>query len=256
MALPDHNHPTPMSERDPKRCVQRKKSVVSGYALSNIKASEPFIDDVIGLLEERLDQLSDSNTPVEFDKWFNYMAFDIIGEVTFSKRFGFLDKGMDVGGAIANTRILTAYISVMAHLQWLHRLTLGNPIISYLGLEPNQHIFDTAKEAVSARQANDFARTDMIEQWKISRRNHPERMAEQEIQDVATATIGAGADTISATLQAFFYYLFKHPKHLLCLRSEIDSAHARGELSHVVSYGEAQKLPFLISMCKLKSFPI
>lgn len=234
-----------MSERDPKRCVQRKKNVASGYALSNIMASEMFIDETIGLLEKRLDQLSQANEPVAFDKWFNFMAFDIIGEVTFSRRFGFLDKGIDIGGAISNTRILTAYVSVMAHLQWLHRLTLGNPIISYLGLEPNQHIFDTAKAAVAARQANEFARTDMIEQWKISRRNHPDRMAEQEILDVATATIGAGADTISATLQAFFYFLLKHPDHLARLRREIDAANTRGELSHVVSYAEAQKLPFL-----------
>lgn len=245
MALPDHHHQTPMSEVDPKRRVERAKNVAAGYTLSNIIKSEPYIDSAIELLEKRWDELSQANKIVEFDKWFNYMAFDIIGEVTFSSRFGFLESGRDIGGAIANPRVLTLYVTIMGYFQWLHRLTLGNPLIGYLNLMPTQHIFDTCLSAVNNRKKNPNARTDMMEQWMLSLKAHPERFEEKEIYAVATATIGAGADTISATLQAFWYNLLRKPEHVSQLRAEIASAKTQGKLSKVVSYAEAQELPFL-----------
>ena len=244
MALPDHNHQTPMSEVDPKRRVERAKNVAAGYSLSNIIKSEPFIDESIALLEKRLDELSQANKPVEFDRWFNYMAFDIIGEVTFSSRFGFLESGRDIGGAIANSRVLTLYVTIMGYFQWLHRLTLGNPLIAYFNMTPSQHIFDTCLRAVDARNKNPNVRIDMMEQWKMSMAAHPERFEQRELYGVANATIGAGADTISATLQAFWYYLLRHPKYLARLRDEIDAA-SFNKSSKIVSYAEAQELPFL-----------
>ena len=38
-----------MSELDPKRHIEKNRNVASGYALSNIIKSEPFVDDVIKL---------------------------------------------------------------------------------------------------------------------------------------------------------------------------------------------------------------
>lgn len=143
-----------MSETDPKRRVERARSVASAYTLSNIVKSEPYIDNAIEIFEKRLDELAEAKKPVEFENWFNYMAFDIVGEVAFSSRFGFLESGKDVGGAIANSRVLTIYIVVMGYFQWLHHLTLGNPLIEKWNLTPSQHIFDTNKRAIQSRQQN------------------------------------------------------------------------------------------------------
>jgi len=104
------------------------------------------------------------NKPVEFDKWFNYLAFDVIGEITFSKAFGFLETGTDVGGSVEKSQILTLYVAVMGYFQTIHNLTLGNPLIGKLGLTPSQHIFDTVRRAVTARKTNPDKRADMLEQ--------------------------------------------------------------------------------------------
>ncbi|MCJ1320054.1 hypothetical protein MMC15_005390 [Xylographa vitiligo] len=248
--LPNYNHQTPMSETDPKRRVERARTVASAYALSNIIKSEPYIDNAIRLLEARLDELAASGKPVKFENWFNYMAFDIVGEVAFSHTFGFLEQGKDVGGAIANSRILTVYIAVMGYFQWLHRLTLGNPLVEKWGLTPSQHIFDTSKRAVLSRQKNPDVRFDMMEQWLQTRKLYPERLSENEMYGVVNATIGAGADTISSTMQAFWYHLLRHPQHLAKLRAEIDGAVDDGKLSTIVSFAEAQQLPFLQACIK------
>lgn len=251
MALPDHRFQTPMSEVDPKRQVARAKNIASAYTLTNLLKAEKYMDQLIELLVTRLGQLADAQKPVEFDKWFNYMAFDIVGELAFSSPFGFLESGKDIGGSIENTRVLTLYTAVAGFFVTLHQMTLGNPLVTKLGLMPSQHIFDTTLRAIEKRKSNPDVQLDMLEHWK--RMVAKNSMEENELYGVTNMTIGAGADTISATLQAFFYYLIRHPKHLDRVRAEVLSA----KTSKVVSYGEAQGLPFLqacVGLCPLPCF--
>ncbi|KAJ9667672.1 hypothetical protein H2201_002207 [Coniosporium apollinis] len=239
-----------MSEVDPKRHIAKTKNIASGYAFSNVITAEPYVDDALRLLEEQLTRLSKSGQDVHLDHWFNYFGFDVLGEVTFSRRFGFLEEGKDIGGAIANTRFLGLYISVIGHFYWLHDWLLANPIIGWLNLQPSMHIFETCLAALDARSKSDTVRKDMLEQWKETRRKHPDRMEEKEILAAAVANIGAGADTISATLQALFYYLLQNQQAWTRVRAEVDEAHSRGELSDIVSHAEAQKLPYLQACIK------
>jgi cytochrome P450 len=234
-----------MSELDPKRHIAKYRNIASGYTFSNVIKSEPYIDEAIKLLENRLDRLSEQNEPVHFDHWFNYFGFDVLGEVTFSQRFGFLDEGRDIGDAIANTRFLGVYIAIIGHFYWLHDWLLANPLIEWLNLQPSMHIFDNTLAAVNRRSRNDDVRKVVIEQWKETRAKYPDLMEEKEILAAAVVNVGAGADTISATLQAFYYYLLRTPEALKKLRSEIDEAEARGDLSDPVSHAEAQNLPYL-----------
>jgi len=244
-ALPDHNYTNQMSELDPKEHVRKNKNIASGYALSNMVKAEPYVDSIIELFESRLDQMSQMGEKVQLDRWFNFCAFDVVGEITFSKRFGFVEQGRDIGGAIANSRKLVLYISLIGHAYWLHGILLGNPIIGWLNLQPSNHVFDTCLAAVEARKKNEKVRKDMMEQWLEQRRTHPDRMQEKEILAAAVSNIAAGADTISTTLQSIFYYLLRNPKHLNRLREELDDAQSHGKLSPIVAHMEAQKLPFL-----------
>lgn len=234
-----------MSELDPSRHIEKSRNVAAGYALSNIIKSERYVDAVLQTLETRLDELGKSGKPAEFDRWFNYFAFDVLGEVTFSKSFGFVESGTDIRNAIANTRALALYIAVMGHYIWVHHLTLGNPILSRLGIQPSSHIFDTCLAAIDARKKNPESRNDMMQRWLDVRAKDPDRMAESEVFAAAVANIGAGADTVSATSQGLFYYLIRNPQYLKRAREEIDGAQFRGELSPLVQYAEAQKLTFL-----------
>jgi len=235
-----------MSEIDAKRHITKTKNVAPGYAFSNIIKAEEYVDAALRLLEQRFDGFSEAHLPVNFDEWFNFLGFDIMGEVTFSKQFGFLDQGRDIGNAIANTRALGIYVAIMGHFWWAHDWLLANPLIGYLNLQPTMHIFDTCLAAVDARSKNDKVRKDMIEQWMDMRKKHPDRMEEKEILAAAVANIGAGADTVSATLQALFYNLLRNEEALIKLREEIDGAN----LADVPTHEETQKLPFLQACIK------
>lgn len=234
-----------MSELDPARHIQKSRSLSAGFSLSNISKAEPYIDNVLSLFKTRFDELSDSGAPVEFQKWFSFFAFDVLGEVTFSKSFGFVESGTDIRNAISNTGSLVYYISIMGNYIWFHNLTLGNPLFSRLGLQPNSHIFDTCLIAVDKRQNNPEVRHDMMQRWLNVRASHPDRLSEKDIFAAAVANIGAGAETISTAAQTVIYNLLRHPEYMKRAQSEIDVAQSQGELSPLIQYSEAAKLPFL-----------
>ncbi|KAL5001073.1 cytochrome P450 [Aspergillus recurvatus] len=251
LALPDRRFQTPMSTTDPKRRVELARNVASAYTLSNVISSESYMNDMVSLMLEKFDQFSDNQQPVEFDHWFNYLAFDIVGEAVFSQHFGFLESGKDIGGSIANSRSLNVYITAAGYFQWLHNLTLGNPLLSKLNLLPNNHVFDTAMAALRRREANPHARNDMVEHWKRTLKEHPDRMQVTDLLAAATGTVGAGADTVSAALQSFVYHMLRKPQYLEKLRAEISAERARARCSDpVVSFAHAQDLEYLQACIK------
>jgi hypothetical protein len=235
-----------MSETDYHRMVQRTKNVAGGYSLSNVIKAEPTMDRLLLLFESQLDKLIAADEAVELNKWINYLAFDIVGEVTFSRSFGFLAEGKDIGNSISNQYKLRLYVCIVGHFNWAHDYLLANPLIAYLKLQPSMHIFDITVEAVKAASEKDKDRKDMIEQWKQQYANHPDKMAENEILAAAVANMGAGADTVSTILQGFFYYLLRDPESLKMLQEEIDHA----QLSTVPQYHEARELPVLNACIK------
>lgn len=254
-AVPNSNYNSLMSECDPKKHAAMRSNVASGYSGSSVIKSEPFMDKTIQLLEDRLDELSQKKEPFEFGLWLHFLTWDILGEVMFSRRFGFLDQGRDIGNSIKNNFGLAVYVTVSSYAQWLHAVLLGNPVLRWLDFQPKEHTFNTTLKATAARKKDTEARIDMMEQWMGQQARHPDRMTEHDVLCAAISTIGAGGETTGSVLQAFFYYLLKEdPVHLRRLREEINTASAARLLSPVVSNAETLRLPYLQAcVCSIHS---
>lgn len=56
-------------------------------------------------------------------------------------------------------------------------------------------------------------------------------MADEEILAGAVVNCGVGADTISTSLQSFFYHMLRNPEAMAKIRAEIDAAADKGALS-------------------------
>jgi len=257
-AVPDQKHQTPMSETDPKRHRERSSIVQQAYTYSFLSKHEDKVDVSLNLLRKRLGEEADSAKPTEMDRWFNYFNFDVIGELTYSQHFGFLQKGDDIEGAIKNMRFLMFYTTLIGYMLWLHPILLGSPLISFFNLKPSQHIFRTVKAAVATRkQKGAEAKGDMMELWLKNHAKKPGMMADHEVNAVASSTTIAGSETMTGAMEAVFYYLLKHPAHMKTLLAEIDAAHMDGQLSDIPSYQEISKLPFLQACIKetMRYFP-
>jgi len=80
-----------------------KRPIAGIYSMSNLVEFEPYVDRTICFFLKRLDQIqAQADGPCDLGTWLQWFAFDVMGEVTFSRRLGFLDRAEDVEGIIGS----------------------------------------------------------------------------------------------------------------------------------------------------------
>lgn len=101
--------------------------------MSTLTDYEPLVDRAILSLFEELDRryLVPSVSCPLFD-WLQYYAFDVIGELTCSEPFGFLQAGQDIDGIIARLNSSMDYNAVIGQVPTLDYLLKKNPIVARL----------------------------------------------------------------------------------------------------------------------------
>ena len=201
-----------------------------------------------------MDRYADNERPMNLDEFFTFVAFDITGEVVFSKPFGFMDRGEDVNHSIAMNVGLEVYISFVGYMQWLHRL-FANPLTTWLGILPMGHLFDTTMAALAERRKNPDARADLAAHWfrglERAEKDGSTLFDLRCLQSFATANVGAGSDTVSAGLQSFVYHLLRHPTGWGRIADEIADAQKLGRCQDdIISYEDATQLPYLQAAIK------
>ena len=82
-----------------------RRPVAGVYSMTNLVEFEPYVDTTIQFLVHQLDELEVRGKPggggvCDMGTWLQWFAFDAIGEITFSRRLGFLDETRDVDGII------------------------------------------------------------------------------------------------------------------------------------------------------------
>lgn len=95
-----------------------RRAVSNAYAMSSLVAFEPLVDDTtvafLEQLKKRFTGGSGEGAVCDFGLWLQFYAFDVIGELTYSKRLGFVDRGVDVDHIIRNMEKLLDYVSVVS----------------------------------------------------------------------------------------------------------------------------------------------
>ena len=79
-----------------------KRPVANAYSLSALVSFESRVDSTMEVFCTQLEErFVDRQQVCDLGKWLQMFAFDVIGELTFSKRLGFLESGEDVNGVMA-----------------------------------------------------------------------------------------------------------------------------------------------------------
>lgn len=84
-----------------------KKPVSGAYSMSTLVNFEPYVDTTMRVFCDQLEarfvnNSGDKSPPCDFGQWLQMFAFDVIGEMTFSRRLGFLETGEDVNSVMAS----------------------------------------------------------------------------------------------------------------------------------------------------------
>lgn len=81
-----------VSESDPGRHAAMRKTLSHGFSASALAGQEDRVHYFVNLL---IRQITDRYTkkPADMSKWYNYVTFDVIGELAFGEPFGCVASG-------------------------------------------------------------------------------------------------------------------------------------------------------------------
>ena len=139
------------AEIDPAAHSQIKSRVSQIYSMSSMRHLEPMIEDCTKLFMETMSELSDH--PVNLGEWLQFYAFDVIGAITFNRRFGFLEERRDISHMIEGLDTGAYYITHVGQLPELHPYILGSAMASKL-----TNWFPSLKEVDAMQMAREVCR--------------------------------------------------------------------------------------------------
>ncbi|RSM09057.1 hypothetical protein CDV31_007824 [Fusarium ambrosium] len=247
-----------------------KKPVANAFSLTTLLTNEPAVDSCTNLLIEKLSAYADASTPVDFGEWLQFYTFDVVGEITFAKKLGFLEKGGDVDGMIQAIEDLLVYASSIGQVPVWHNFLMGNPLLPILfpSMEGWNKVLTFTLKAVNAvignvdedsklKKDGEFniesldKQGDMLSKWFAVKLANPEKMSTRDIVVHLSTNVFAGSDTTAIALRAVFYNLLKNPAKMQKLVKEIDDAAAAGLLSSPISFKDSTKnLPYMQAVLK------
>lgn len=235
-----------MSTTDPRIKVKKSKHIAGAYNVSNILRSEEYIDQTFSLFFRWLDTYAKDARPMDLNGYISFATFDIIGEVIFSKSFGFLRQGEDIGNAIKNSLALNGYVAVAGYFRWINIASLANPLMTWLSIMPMGHLFNTTRSVLQEREQNMNARFDAVQYWFKQNEKFPEKLSIRDIGTQALAAVGAGSDTVAAGIKGFIYHMIRHPDAWNRAHEEIKAAMQGGLCKDpVVSFAGSQQLRYI-----------
>lgn len=231
-------------ERNEKIHGSQRHLISSAYSMASLADLERYVDDAIKHFCSRLEDIRDKS--IDMGRWVQLFAFDVIGEVTFSKRFGFMDAGADDGtfaqiqGAIRSA----SWLGQVPWLYWLHDYL--SPVIgNYLAITARHgSIRNFAVREIGARKDRGTDHKDLLGKLFDIRDQKPKEFDMTGVASMATSNVFAGSDTTALSIRAVIYYLLKNPKCKQKLVGEIDDLHAKGAVSDPVMLAEAEQMPY------------
>lgn len=227
--------------------------------MSTLTDYEPLVDSAIDSLFHELDKRYVSHgIPAPLFEWFQYYAFDVIGELTCSMPFGFIREGRDIEDIISSLNTAMDYNAIIGQLPGLDQLLKKNPVLSYFASTtgPVAAFARTRlQERLIAEQKQEPARTkkrthglDFVDKFLHAKKLYPEVVDDGQVLSYMITNMFAGSDTTAISLRAVLYYTIKHPSVYAALMAELDEAHAEGRLSIPVAWKESQQLPYFIAV--------
>ncbi|KAH7137812.1 cytochrome P450 [Dactylonectria macrodidyma] len=233
---------------------QLKKPVANAFSLTSLLSNEAAVDSCTKLLLEKLSYFADGRQLFDLGEWIQFYTFDVMGELTFAQKLGFLDNGGDVDGMIQTIEDLLVYASQIGQIPEWHKFLMGNPLLPIFipNMEGWNKVLTFTLKAVNAVMGGEVeCMGDMLSKWFATKLANPEKISTRDIVVHLSTNVFAGSDTTAIALRATLYHLLKNPVKLQKLVKEIDDAAAGGLLSSPISFRESTThLPYMQAVLK------
>jgi len=114
--------------RDPARHKALKRPVAGKFSMTSIRTMEPLVNQCSEIFAQAMKDLEGQK--VDLSTWLQWYAFDVIGMITFNRRFGFMEERKDILEMISSLEFALKYASLIGQVPYLHPWLAGNPLVS------------------------------------------------------------------------------------------------------------------------------
>jgi len=244
-----------------------RRCVNSAFSMSSLVNYEPLVDSTTdAFIEQTQKRYLETGKTCDFAQWLQFFAFDVIGDLTWSKRLGFVEKNEDVDGIVEFIGRFLAYAGPVGQMPLLDLVWQKNPArlaMERFGLTKTVFpVTQFAQKQSAAREtemkkvretgeANETSGkgVDLLTKFTQAQHDHPEFMTDQQVLASCNSMVFAGSETTAISLSSVFYNLVKHPKAYKKLMEELDDAARTGAIVEKayrkVGWKESQTLPYL-----------
>ncbi|KXX79735.1 Pisatin demethylase [Madurella mycetomatis] len=245
--------------------AMKKRVANVPYSMAAMQQLSPFINDSIELLVRKIDEhIAQARGVFDLGDYLHYFAFDVLGEVAFSRSFGFLAEGRDVDNAIKtidNSQTYNGIVGQVPELDYLLRrnplwqfvpwLSTKNALITRMALEEMARRQPFDKDSAGLLRTGD-GRQDLMASLIQGHLKDPERFREGDVFAVAHGAIFAGSDSTASTMQSFFWHILDSIPVYQSILREIEEAVRTGVIpaDGNLTWNQAQNLPYLQACLK------
>ncbi|PGH03436.1 benzoate 4-monooxygenase [Polytolypa hystricis UAMH7299] len=247
---------------------RKRKTVAHTFSAKSIGQFEQYIHGNLEEFVRQWQKISDiqknPNTgysSIDALNWFNYLAFDVIGDLAFGAPFGMLEKGRDIAEVRKTPDAEPTYAPAIEVLNRRGEIsgTLGclpqlRPFAAYLpdrffrdGVEAVENLAGFAVARVSERLRPEVmeknTRVDILSRLIEGRDENGEKLGREELTAEALTQLIAGSDTTSNTSCALLYYVLTTPGVKERLQVEVDKVIPDGV--EVPTYAMMKQIPYV-----------
>jgi len=221
---------------------RQRRQLASAFSESAMYQQEVHIKRYVDLLTKRLRDKAEKGIAVDMVKWFNYMAFDLIGDLTFGESFDCVETG-EYHPWIA---LIFASIKTASNLQFITHYPFLKPLAWYSigrkGLEKGKLHRETARRRAETRIARGPVEDRKDFMTYILRDNDASRMTRNEIVQNAGLFMGAGSETTAGALAGLAFHLTQAQQAYKRLTEEVRS---RFKHEEEIGMRAVSNLPYL-----------
>ncbi|CZT12180.1 related to cytochrome P450 CYP4/CYP19/CYP26 subfamilies [Rhynchosporium agropyri] len=242
---------------DEKLHKKLKSPIAPIFSSASATSFEHLVDDTLQCLLKQLDTRFAVNREVlDLGKWVQFFAFDVMGTMTFSKRYGFLDNGRDTGGMLGSIVAFmrnAAPFTQVPRLDWIMRKNLiADAILQFFNQRASLSILGFVGGAIKekreelakgAAKVGDEASTrkDFLSRYIELQENNPE-IPPWAPTAWTFSNVIAGSDSVGSLMRTIMFCLLSYPNTLDRLYNELLSANLSRPFP---GYKEVRNLPYL-----------
>jgi benzoate 4-monooxygenase len=273
--------------RDREQHARKRKIVSHIFSQKNVLAFEPNVRQYVGELIQQWDRLCDGaakglsgpegqggwrglNGRLWLDclPWFNYLAFDIIGDLAFGSPFGMVmaakdsapvavsqKDAMDSYGNDAECEVINIPAVQILNDRGEFSASMGTlppawrPWVRKLpwfrnGSKAVKNLAGLAVAAVAKRLATPTDRVDLLSKLQEGRDDERQPLGRGELTAEALTQLIAGSDTTSNSSCAITYHLACNPRVQEKLQKELDDALGSEDIT-VSTFEQVKRLIYL-----------